>query len=227
MNFQAVDQANSKNVAIWATLSTWDGIAFTPNQAKYLSCKLIDDNGDGHKCRIYEGKGSLPGQEHLNKRLEFSLSCYQGKTSQGQPYTGYSGFWNSNAQVAPQNAQQAPQQPAQSTNHQQPAPQGKKEPDWDAKDLRMARMNALTNTTKLICLIAEAHKDIDITGKDRVGLVNLVTQTADIILHYIYNGLTKKQALDSNQSIQNSPIKAQFCDECRNLKEECSCTPAY
>jgi hypothetical protein len=29
----------------------------------------------------------------------------------------------------------------------------------------------------------------------------------------------------TNQSAQNSPIKAQFCDKCRNLKEECSCEP--
>ena len=133
--------------------------------------------------------------------------------------------------VSPQNTQQAPSPPAQPTNYQQPVPhytsQGKKEPDWDAKDLRMARMNSVTNSTKLICLMAEVNKDIDITGKDRERLVNLVTQTADIILHYIYNGLTKKQVPDSNQSVQNNPIEAQFCDECRNLKEECTCNPSY
>ncbi len=137
----------------------------------------------------------------------------------------FKAYYNGSVAKQLQNQQQAPSPPAQATNYQSPAPQGKKEPDWDAKDLRMARMNSLTNSTKLICLIAEANKDIDIKGKDREGLVNLVTQTADILLHYIYNGLTKKQAPDSNQSIQNEPTKAQFCDNCRNLKEECTCVP--
>lgn len=130
----------------------------------------------------------------------------------------YKAYFNSTVAKQLQDTSQNPPQPAQATNHQQPAPQGKKEPDWEAKDLRMARMNSLTNSTKLICLMAEANKDIDITGKDREGLVNLVTQTADILLHYIYNGLAKKQ-----DSKQNSPIKAQFCDACKNLKEECTC----
>ena len=190
MNFQSVEQADGKNVAMWATLTSWDGIAFTTNQAKYLTCKLIDDNGIEHKCRIYEGKGALPGQENLNKRLEFNLSCYQG-SYQGSPYTGYSGFWSHGAAQTSQGSPQRPQQARQGTN----APQ----PDWDAKDLRMARMNALTNSTKLICLMAEVGKDIYLTTKDKVGLVNLITQTAEIVVHYIYNGLTKKQAPEQPQ----------------------------
>lgn len=117
MNFQAVDQANGKNVTIWATLTTWEGIAFTPNQAKYLACKLVDDNGVEHKCRIYEGKGTLPGQENLNKKLQFILSSYKGSTQKGQPYTGYSGFWSHGATTnTPQSSPQVPPQPAQATN---------------------------------------------------------------------------------------------------------------
>ena len=27
------------------------------------------------------------------------------------------------------------------------------------------------------------------------------------------------------QSSQNGPVEAEFCDECRNLKEECTCVP--
>jgi hypothetical protein len=117
MNFNAVDQADGKNVTMWATLNTWDGIAFTTNQAKYLSCKLTDDNGVEHKCRIYEGKGTLPGQENLEKRMEFSLSSYQGNYK-GQPYTGYSGFWSHGA--VPQNNSQSPQKATQATNSPQP-----------------------------------------------------------------------------------------------------------
>ena len=115
MNFQAVDQANGKNVTMWATLSAWEGIAFTPNQAKYLACKLIDDDGVEHKCRIYEGKGSLPGQENLNKKLQFSLSCYEG-TYQGGKYTGYSGFWSHGAVQGSQDSPQSPQNEPESTN---------------------------------------------------------------------------------------------------------------
>jgi len=115
MNFQAVEQANGKNVTIWATMASWEGIAFSTNQAKYLSCKLTDDNGIEHKCRIYEGKGTLPGQEYLEKRMEFSLKCYQGNY-QGKPYTGYSGFWSHGATKGSQNTPQAPQNAPQSTN---------------------------------------------------------------------------------------------------------------
>ena len=122
----------------------------------------------------------------------------------------------------PYQGQQAPSQPAQATNEQQSAPQGKKEPDWDAKDLRMARMNALTNSTRLICLIAETNKEYTENPTDDPTLLKLITKSAEILVNYIYNGLTKKQTPDSNQS-QNNPIEAQFCDKCRNLKEECTC----
>ena len=117
MNFQAVNQANGKNVAIWATLTTWEGLAFTTNQAKYLSCKLVDDNGVEHKCRIYEGKGALPGQENLNKRLQFNLSSYKGTTQTGQSYTGYSGFWSHGATSrTSQDSPQSPQNDPGATN---------------------------------------------------------------------------------------------------------------
>lgn len=128
MNFQAVDQANGKNVTIWATLSTWDDISFSTNQKKLLTCKLKDDAGVEHKCRIYEGKGSLPGQEHLEKRMEFNLSTFQGMY-ENKPYTGYSGFWSHGTVQGLQDTPQSPPQAAQPTNHQQPAPQGKKELD--------------------------------------------------------------------------------------------------
>lgn len=118
MNFQAVDQAAGKNVTMWATLTAWEGIAFTTKQAKYLSCKLVDDDGVEHKCRIYEGKGSLPGQEYLNKKMEFSISSYQG-TYQGSPYTGYSGFWSHGAVKGSQGGPQSPQNAPEPINSPQ------------------------------------------------------------------------------------------------------------
>ena len=131
MNFQAIDQANGNNVTIWATMTEHLGVTQKDGKLK-LKCKLKDDNGVTHNAHIHKGNGELPGTEHLEKRMEFSLSTFQG-TYNGQPYTGYSGFWSHGAATsAPQNTQQAPSPPAQGTNYHQPAPQVRIEPDWDA-----------------------------------------------------------------------------------------------
>ncbi len=158
MNFQAVDQAAGKNVTIWATLNTWDGIAFTPNQAKYLSCKLVDDNGVSHKCRIYEGKGSLPWQEHLNKRMEFNLSTYEG-TYQGGKYTGYSGFWSHGAVKTSQNTSQSPQNAPESTNPPQPD-------DWDVVLRTRVVCAYLTSGSRPLVEDVEYWMEYIKTGKD-------------------------------------------------------------
>ena len=110
-------------------------------------------------------------------------------------------------QVAPQNPQQAPSQPAQGTNYQQPATQGKKEPDWDA--------------------IAE--------GKVRHGILCAMLQGGisvdypEVLRHtvFVMTGIDPDSVPDPHPSIQNNPIEAQFCDECRNLKEECTCKLSY
>ncbi len=159
MNFQAVDQANGKNVTMWATMDTWDSIAFTPNQAKYLSCKLTDDDGVGHNCRIYEGKGTLPEKDNEKQRLEFLLSCYHSTTSKGQSYTGYSGFWSHGATKSPQNSHQEPQQPAQSTN----APQ---QGDNDAEIRKCLVCAYLCTDTKPLVEDIEYWMAYIKTGKD-------------------------------------------------------------
>ena len=79
--------------------------------------------------------------------------------------------------LGPGNAPQAPSQAAG-------AAQSTKDVDWDAKDKRMARMGGLNNATRLICLLAEAGK---IDSPD----VNLITKTAELMVNYIYNGLSK------------------------------------
>ena len=101
--------------------------------------------------------------------------------------------WNSNRyldygkiqsqqQTAPPNAPQAPQNALQSTNN-------KKDVDWDAKDLRMARMNALTNATKLVCLIAESNKEYTDNPADDPTLLTLIEKSAEVLVNYIYKGL--------------------------------------
>ena len=42
---------------------------------------------------------------------------------------------------------------------------------------------------------------------------------------FVMTGIDPSKIPDPDPSIQNEPIKAQFCDECRNLKEECTCNP--
>lgn len=197
MNFQQITQANGNKLMMFGVFTQVGGAEFSQQGKPKSKCKIRDDNNEEHTVHIYQGTGQLPMPQNLGQRYQFSISSFQGTTQQGQVYTGYSGFWQSGTQVN-QNAQQAPQQPAQATNYQSLAPQTKKEPDWDAKDLRMARMNALTNSTKLICLMAESNVEKD-TDKDRDRLVNLVTFTAEIIVNYIYKGLSKKLAPEKPQ----------------------------
>lgn len=104
------------------------------------------------------------------------------------------------AQVAPQGGQWTPpagQHPSQNQPQAPPqAAQGakaSKDVDWDAKDLRMARMSGLNNATKLICLLAEMTKNDDSLN------VSHVKGVAAEFVDYIYNGLSKntvKQAAD-------------------------------
>lgn len=207
MNFQTVDESpQNQNITMFAALISWEGISFSANQKKYLTCKLQDDDGVKHTCRIYEGKDQIPDESRLGQRLEFSISWYSG-TSQRGKYTGYSGFWNSNAQVnqptppqgpggpepPPLRRQQAPQQPAQATrtplvNWETKAPQV----DWDAKDLRIARMNALTNATAIFTLMKDVLSNLGNQSPD--GVAQAVQNTAELYIKYIYEGPPKPEA---------------------------------
>ena len=144
MNFQAVEQANGNKVTIFGTFTEIGGVQYTSQQKAKAICKVRDTTGVEHKVHIYQGTGQLPAPENLNQRHQFTLSTFQG-TYENNPYTGYSGFWNNKARVNQNTPQNSPQ-----------SPKPQQQPDLDAKDLRTARMNALTNSTKLICLIAEA-----------------------------------------------------------------------
>lgn len=149
MNFQQVKQANGNNITLFATFNEISGVSLTQNQKQVCKCRIIDDNGEKHLVRLY---GTMPTPALLNMRQEFSLSSYQGKNQQGQPYTGYSGFWNdraivnqvpSNAPPAPHTMPQTPQYRPQQPNVPQ---QGMNMPDTYAYPVtpetarRMARV---------------------------------------------------------------------------------------
>lgn len=126
MNFQAVEQANGNLVTMFGILTQVGGVQYTPQQKAKSVCKIRDDNGVEHTVHIYQGKGQLPNPQQLNQRCQFNLSTFQG-SYKNKPYTGYSGFWDSQTQV--NQGQQAPQQP----NAGQPAPQHPQN-DYKAKE---------------------------------------------------------------------------------------------
>ena len=115
MNFQAIEQANGKQLEMYGTFTEVGGAQFTQSAKAKAVCKVRDMTGIEHKVHIYKGNGQLPTPQNLNQRCQFNLSSFQGNY-QGSPYIGYSGFWNSTGQTAPPNAPQAPQNALQSTN---------------------------------------------------------------------------------------------------------------
>jgi len=86
-------------------------------------------------------------------------------------------------QQTAQNAAKSPQNALQSTNN-------KKDVDWDAKELRDARINALNNATKLVCLIAESNKEYTDNPADDPTLLTLIEKSAEVLVNYIYKGLS-------------------------------------
>ena len=119
----------------------------------------------------------------VGAKASWRLKWYGGQ--RGKQLVGYClDKLPESGQATPQNAPQAPSQAVQASN----AP---KDVDWDAKDLRMARMSGLNNATRLICLLAETTKDIELRPDDRESLVNLVKEASAELVHYIYNGLQK------------------------------------
>jgi hypothetical protein len=129
------------------------GASYSANQKAKAVCKVRDMTGVSHNVHVYQGKGFLPGPQNINQRYEFTLSTFQG-SYQGQPYTGYSGFWNGQAQNAPQQ-QQAPQQAPQGPQQQAQQP---KQANGSA-DMIKARSMGLAYAKDLV--VADASLDLD------------------------------------------------------------------
>ena len=211
MNFVQVKQANGNNVTLFATFNDVGGVSYTQNQKPVSKCHLTDDSGEKHLVRLY---GTMPTPALNNMRQEFSLSSYQGKNQQGQPYTGYSGFWNDRAMVnqvptnappAPYNVPQTPQRPAQRPN----VPQGLNMPDTYAYPVTPETARRMARVALMAAILRNGQSP----------LLSYVTG----LVEYSMTGIEPSNVPDLDQSIQNEPIEAQFCDECRNLKEECTC----
>ncbi len=184
-NFSVVKQANGNNITLFATFNEVGGVALTQNQKQVCKCQITDDNGEKHLVRLY---GTMPTPALLNMRQEFSLSSYQGKNQQGQPYTGFSGFWNDRAMVnqvpanappaphyqppgavappssqaapAPYNAPQAPPQPAQQPNVPQPAPQTLNMPDTYAYPVTPETARRMARTAFITAILGNGQKPL-------------------------------------------------------------------
>lgn len=216
MNFQQVKQANGNNITMFGTFDEIGGVALTQNQKQVCKCKIRDDNNEGHLVRLY---GTMPTPALLNMRQEFSLSSYQGKNPQtGQPYTGFSGFWNDRAMVnqvpanapqAPHTIPQTPQYRPQQPNAPQPAPQGMNMPDTYAYPVTPETARRMARTAFITAML----------GNGQSPLYSYVTE----LVEYSYTGREPSKVPNPDLSIQNKPTQAQFCNECRNLKEECIC----
>ena len=133
MNFQDVEQANGNKISMSGTFIEIGCTQFTPQQKAKAICKISDTVGVSHKVHIYQGTGQLPLPANLNQLSQFTISTFQGNYK-GKPYTGYSGFWNSNAQAGqntPQDTPKSPQPPAQATT---PPKTQSNAPTWQVLD---------------------------------------------------------------------------------------------
>lgn len=225
MNFAQVKQVNGNNVTLFATFAEVGGISLTQNQKQVCKCQLIDDNGEQHLVRLY---GTMPPTTLLNMRQQFSLSSYQGTNQRGQPYTGFSGFWNDRAMVGqvpgnvPQ-AQQAPQNRPQSPNipppipqqflPQQPVSQGMKMPDTYAYPVTPETADRMARAVCIEAILKNGQKP----------LYSYVTELVD----YIRTG--KKPMVDASNISDPHPdiTNQEICEHCGNPLRECTCEPPF
>ncbi len=190
MNFQQTKQANGQNITMFGTFNEIGGVTLNKNQKQVCKCQITDDNGEKHIVRLYNQ--NMPTPQLLNMRQQFTLSSYQGTNSQtGQPYTGYSGFWDDRAQVnqVPQNAPQAPhtipqtpQNRPQQPNALQPAPQGMNMPDTYAYPVTPETARRMARTAFITAMLTNGQ----------TPLYSYVTE----LVEYSYTGIEPMKAVD-------------------------------
>lgn len=224
MNFAQVKQANGNNVTILATFVEVGGVSLTQNQKQVCKCQLIDDNREQHLVRLY---GTMPLPTLLNMRQQFSLSSYQGTNQRGQPYTGFSGFWNDRAMVnqVPGNASQAPpampqtpQNQPQSPNvpqpiPQQPVPRGMNMPDTYAYPVTPETARRMARTAFIAAILQNGQ----------TPLYSYITE----LVEYSYTG--KEPMVDAPDVPNPHPdiTNQGTCPHCGNPHKDCSCEPNF
>lgn len=219
MNFIAVKQANGQNVTMFGTFNEIGGVSLNQNQKQVCKCQITDDVGEKHLVRLYNQ--NMPTPALLNMRQQFTLSSYQGQTQKGQPYTGYSGFWDDRAQVnqvpanappAPHTMPQSPQQPAQTTNVRQPAPQGMKLPDTYAYPVTPETARRMARTAFITAILQNGQKP----------LYTYVTE----LVEYSYTG--KEPMANADEPQANEPEQAlETCSTCGQDLNHCQCEPKF
>ena len=191
MNFQTVKQANGNNVTLFATFNEVGGVSLTQNQKQVCKCRLIDDNREKHLVRLY---GTMPTPALLNMRQEFSLSSYQGKNQQGQPYTGFSGFWNDRAMVnqvpanappAPYTAPPAPQAPPAPYNAPQTPQLAPQQPNVPQQGMNMPDTYAYPVTPETARRMARTAFITAMLQNGQSPLLSYVTE----LVEYSYTGI--------------------------------------
>ena len=220
LNFQQVKQVNGQNVTLFATFNDVGGVSLTQNQKQVSKCHLTDDSGEKHLVRLY---GTMPTPALINMRQEFSLSSYQGKNQQGQPYTGFSGFWNDRAMVnqvpanappapyaappspqAPYNAPQAPQNRPQQPNVPQ---QGMNMPDTYAYPVTPETARRMARTAFMAAMLQNGQSP----------LYSYVTE----LVEYSYTGI-EPSIVNPQEDNANSGVEV--CGDCGQPRP-CDCIP--
>ena len=181
-------------------------------------CQITDDNGEKHRIYIYNQ--NMPATTLLNMRQQFTLSSFQGTNPQtGQPYTGYSGFWDDRAQVnqtapqapappqAPYNAPQTPQQPAQRPNVPPNAPQGMKLPDTYAYPVTPETARRMARTAFITAILSNGQQP----------LYSHITE----LVEYSYTG--KEPMVNADEPEQTG----ENCSTCGNDLSHCQCEPNF
>ena len=230
MNFAQVKQANGQNVTLFATFDEVGGVSLTPkNRKQVCKCQIIDDDKERHLVRLY---GTMPTPAMLKMRQEFSLSSYQGQNQQGQPYTGYSGFWNDRVQVnqvpanappapyatpqPPQGRPQAPQQSAQPPN----VPQAPQAPPSRPQALNMPDTYAYPVTPETARRMARTAFMTAMLGNGQKPLYSYVTE----LVEYSYTGIEPRPAQAQTNPDYVGDGQEGICPHCQKPHEDCTCT---
>ena len=216
MNFAQVRNANGQNATMFGTFNEIGGVSLNQNQKQVCKCQVTDDAGEKHLVRLYNQ--NMPTPALLNMRQQFTLSSYQGQTQKGQPYTGYSGFWDDRAMVnqVPDNAPQAPhtipqtpQNRPQSTNvpQQAPRPQGMNMPDTYAYPVTPETARRMARTAFIAAMLQNGQNP----------LYSYITE----LVEYSFTG--KEPMVPANEPEQTG----ETCSSCGNDLSHCQCEPNF